>query len=130
VALDAQGGGAGGGEARIRLRSLAAAGPIVTMVGNLTYDTARLKVKNCEIGAAAAAGKALTWAEPKPGLVSTVVAGGLGELPAGGDVLSCTFAKVPSSPPGEAALRVEGDVADAQLAERRFVAETTVGVGN
>ena len=59
-----------GGEARVTLRALPAAGAIVTLVGQLNYDTSRLTMKNCEIGgqigAGTTAGKTLHFKEPRP----------------------------------------------------------------
>lgn len=121
----------GAGEQRVTLRALPTAGTIITVVGQLKYDTTRLTMKGCEVSSAgAAAGKALNVAEPSPGLVRAVVVGGLKELPDGSDVLTCTFASAPGAPPGPVTVRAEGNVSDMSFVDRPFVAEGTVNIGN
>lgn len=125
---------AAGGATRVTLHAQSSAGTIITLVGQLTYDTSRLKVQGCEIGkdvgSGTAAGKALHFAEPVPGTVRTVVEGGLQPLPPNTDVLTCTFAPVPGAPAGAAAIRAEGNVADMSYVDRPFAADGTVKVGN
>jgi hypothetical protein len=119
------------GERRVTLRALSTAGTIITVVGQLNYDTTRLTMKGCEVSSAgAAAGKQLNVAEPSPGLVRTVVVGGLQALPEGSDVLTCTFAPAPGAPAGPVTVRAEGNVSDMSFVDRPFVAEGTVDVGN
>lgn len=121
----------GTGEQRVTLRALPAAGTIITVVGQLNYDTTRLMMKGCAVSSAgAAAGKQLTVAEPSPGIVRAVVAGGLKELPEGSDVLTCTFAPAPGAPAGAATIHAEGNVADMSFVDRPFAADGTVNVGN
>jgi hypothetical protein len=121
----------GAGEQRVTLRALSTAGTIITVVGQLNYDTTRLTMKGCEVSSAgAAAGKQLNVAEPSPGLVRTVVVGGLQPLPDGSDVLTCTFAPAPGAPAGPVTVRAEGNVSDMSFVDRPFVAEGTVDVGN
>jgi hypothetical protein len=122
-----------GGEARVTLRASAAAGAIVTLIGQLNYDASRLTMKNCEIGgqigAGTAAGKALHFKEPAPGVIRAVVEGGLQALPPATDVLTCTFAAAPGAPAGPVTVQAQGNVADMSLKDRPFVAEATVDVG-
>lgn len=128
-ALQSQSSGAG--ETRVTLHAAQTAGTIVTLVGQLTYDTSRLSVKGCEIGSGpSGAGKSLSFAEPVPGTVRTVVQGGLQPLPAATDILSCTFAAAPGAPAGPATVHAEGTVADTSLADRSFSADGTVKTGN
>jgi hypothetical protein len=121
------------GGARVTLHALPAAGTIVTLIGQLNYDPSRLTMTNCEIagqvGAGTAAGKALHFKEAAPGVIRAVVEGGLQALPAGSDVLTCTFTAAPGAPSGPATVHAQGDVSDTGLVDRRFTAETTVTVG-
>jgi hypothetical protein len=122
-----------GGAAQVTLSASAAAGTIVTLIGQLNYDTSRLTMQNCEIGAdigaGTAAGKTLYFKEPTPGVIRAVVAGGLQALPPAADVLTCTFAAAPGAPAGPVTVRAQGNVADMSLKDRPFVAEATVDVG-
>ncbi|MFI5394452.1 MAG: hypothetical protein ACHQ9S_02865 [Candidatus Binatia bacterium] len=121
----------GAGEQRVTLHALSTAGTIITVVGQLNYDTTRLTMKGCEVSSAgAAAGKQLNVAEPRPGLVRAVVVGGLQPLPDGSDVLTCTFAPAPGAPAGPVPVHAEGNVSDMSFVARPFVAEGTVDVGN
>jgi hypothetical protein len=120
-----------GGEAQVTLRSLATAGTVITLVGQLKYDTARLRLKDCAAGReiGPAAGKTLYFKEPIPGVVSAVVEGGLQALPPTTDVLTCTFAAAAGAPGGPATVHAEGNVSDTSFKDRPFVAEATVDVG-
>jgi hypothetical protein len=121
----------GSGEQRVTLHALSTAGTIITVVGQLNYDTTRLTMKGCEVSSAgAAAGKQLNVAEPRPGIVRAVVVGGLQPLPDGSDVLTCTFAPAPGAPAGPVTVHAEGNVSDMSFVDRPFVAEGTVNVGN
>lgn len=121
------------GAARVTLHALPAAGTIVTLIGQLNYDTSRLTMTSCEIsgqiGAGTAAGKTLHFKEPAPGVIRAVVEGGLQALPPAADVLTCTFAAAPGAPAGPVTVRAQGNVADMSLKDRPFVAEATVDVG-
>jgi hypothetical protein len=119
------------GEARVSLRALAAAGPIVTVISELDYDPARLHMKGCELNAAIGdgkTGKALHVAEPSPGVLRAVVAGTLDSLPPTGDIFTCTFTGSGSS--GPVTVRAHGEVSDTTFTDRTFVAEGSVNVGN
>ena len=120
-----------GGGAQVTLRSLATAGTVITLVGQLKYDTARLQLTDCAAGPeiGAAAGKTLHFKEPVPGVVRTVVEGGMQPLPPTTDVLTCTFAAVAGAPSGPASVRAEGNVADMSFVDRPFTAEATVTIG-
>jgi hypothetical protein len=118
------------GEAQVRVRSLPTAGTVVTVVSQLRYDPARLKVKDCAIGAGASVGKQLQWAEPQAGLVTAVVAGGLQPLPPESELMSCTFSVVRGAPKGAASVSVRGDVAEKPYEERPFSADSTVVIDN
>ena len=128
-ALQAQ--SAGGGDTRVTLHASSAAGTIITLVGQLSYDTSRLNIKGCEIASAAStAGKSLHFAEPVPGIVRTVVEGGLQPLPEATDVLTCTFTQAPGAPAGQASVHAQGNVSDMSFTDRPFAADGTVQVGN
>jgi hypothetical protein len=122
-----------GGEARVTLHASAAAGTIVTLIGQLNYDTSRLTMRSCEIGnqigAGTAAGKTLHFKEPAPGVVRAVVEGGLQALPSDADVLACTFAAAPGAPSDPATVLAQGNVSDTSFKDRPFVAEAKVSVG-
>jgi len=122
-----------GGEARVTLRASAAAGTIVTLIGQLNYDTSRLTMKNCEIGgqigAGTRAGKTLHFKEAAPGVIRAVVEGGVQPLPPATDVLTCTFAAARGAPSGPVTVRAQGNVADMSFIDRPFAAEATVTVG-
>jgi hypothetical protein len=122
-----------GGAARVTLRALPASGPVVTLIGRLHYDTSRLTMTSCQIagqiGAGTAAGKTLHFKEASPGVIRAVVEGGLQAMPAGSDVLTCTFTAAAGAPPGPATVQAQGDVSDTSLVDRPFTAETTVSIG-
>ncbi len=121
----------GSGETQVTLQARADAGTIVTLVGQLDYDVSRLSVKGCTLGSGPSnAGKSLSFAEPVPGVVRTIVQGGLQPLPEGSDILSCTFAAVAGAPTGDATVHAHGTVADTTLADRSFSSDSTVKVGN
>jgi hypothetical protein len=124
---------AASGAARVTLHALPASGPVVTLIGRLSYDTSRLTMTSCEIagqiGAGTAAGKTLHFKEATPGVIRAVVEGGLQAVPAGSDVLTCTFAAAPGAPPGPATVQAQGGVSDTSLVDRPFTAETTVTIG-
>lgn len=119
-----------GDDVRVTLHSLPSSGPVVTIITELSYDTARLKMKSCginpEIGEGTTAAKVLHMAEPAPGLVRAVVAGTLAELPQAADVLACDFAVQPGAPAGPTTVRVHGQVADTTFQDRSFSAEKTI----
>ena len=73
---------------------------------------------NPQIGDGTEAAKVLHFAEPEPGLVRTVVAGTLAELPQAADVLACDFAVQPNAPAGPTIVRVHGQVADMTFEDR------------
>jgi hypothetical protein len=118
----------------VTMRSLPTSGPVVTIITQLDYDSARLKMKSCdispEIGAGSKAAKVLHLAEPQPGLVRAVVAGTLEELPKAGDVLACDFTVQPNAPAGPTTLRIHGDVADMTFEDRAFSTEKTIVIRN
>src|SRR5512139_523407 len=120
---------ANGGTTRVTLHADSTAGTIITLVGQLKYDTSRLKVQGCEIGtgigAGTTAGKTLHFAEPAPGVVRTVVEGGLQPLPQDTDILTCTFAPASGAPAGQASIRAEGNVSDMSFVDRPFAADGT-----
>lgn len=120
----------GNGETQVALHSLSTAGTIITVVSQIDYDTKRLSMRGCEIGqsigAGTAAGKTLHFAEPTPGIVRAVIEGGLQALPPMADVLTCTFATAPGTPPGPVMLQAHGNVADMSFVDRGFAAEATV----
>jgi hypothetical protein len=119
------------GEARVSLRALPSAGPIVTVISELNYDPARLRMKACELNAAIGDGnngKSLHVAEPSPGVLRAVVAGTLDALPQTGDVFTCTFSASGSS--GSVTVRAHGEVSDTTFVDRTFATEATVNVGN
>ena len=118
-----------GGEAQVTLHASPAAGAIVTLIGQLDYDPARLTMTNCRIGAGAAAGKMLHFKEAAPGVIRAVVEGGLQTLPPDADVLTCTFAAAPGAARGPATVRAQGKVADMSLKDRSFAAQATVEIG-
>ena len=123
-----------GDAVRVTLHSLPTSGPVVTIISELDYDTARLKVKRCginpQIGDGTASAKVLHFAEPEPGVVRTVVAGTLAELPQAADVLACDFAVQPNAPAGQTIVRVHGQVADMTFEDRSFAAEKTIVIQN
>ncbi|MFQ5668142.1 MAG: hypothetical protein ACE5I7_17140 [Candidatus Binatia bacterium] len=127
-------GAAPGAEAQVQLKVLPGAGPIVTIVSELNYDPTRLTMQRCSIdptiGAGTAAGKSLHVAEPTPGVIRTVVEGGLAALPAESGVLHCAFTVAPQAGAGPTAVRVHGEVADTTFEDRAFSAEGTVVIGN
>lgn len=116
-----------GGETTVGLRADAAAGTVVTLIGNLRYDRDRLQVKDCTL-TDMGSGKDLTWAEPSPGLVSAVVVGGLQPLPADAEVFSCRFAVNAGAGGKAAAIRAEGEVSDTTLVDRPFAVEARVAI--
>jgi len=118
-----------GGEAQVRVRSLPTSGTVVTVVSQLTYDSSRLKVKDCAIGTGGTVGKQLQWAEPQQGMVTAVVAGGLEPLPQESELLHCSFTVVPGTS-GSASLSIHGGVADKPYEEREFSAQGAVIIGN
>jgi len=121
-------------DVRVTLHSLPTAGPVVTIITEMDYDTDRLKMKSCDInpqiGERSAPAKVLHLAEPAPGLVRAVVAGSLAELPQAADVLACDFAVLPNAPDGPTTLRVHGQVADMTFEDRSFSAEKTIVIRN
>ena len=123
-----------GDDVRVTLHSLPTSGPVVTIISELNYDTARLKVKRCginpKIGDGTETAKVLHFAEPEPGVVRTVVAGTLAELPQAADVLACDFAVQPNAPAGPTIVRVHGQVADTTFEDRDFSAEKTIVISN
>jgi hypothetical protein len=122
---------AAAGEARVSLRTLAAAGPIVTVISEFNYDPARLHMKTCDLNPAIGdgkTGKALNVAEPSPGVLRAVVAGTLDALPQTGDVFTCTFSASGSSSP--VTIRAHGEVSDTTFEDRTFATEGTVNIGN
>lgn len=123
-----------GRDVRVTLHSLPTSGPVVTIITELDYDSARLKMKSCginpEIGEGSQSAKVLHMAEPAPGLVRAVVAGTLAELPQAADVLACDFAVQPDAPAGPTTVRVHGQVADTTFEDRSFSAEKTIVIRN
>jgi hypothetical protein len=123
-----------GDDVRVTLHSLPTSGPVVTIISELDYDSARLKMKQCginpQIGDGTQTAKVLHFAEPKPGVVRTVVAGTLAELPQAADVLACDFAVQPNAPAGPTIVRVHGQVADMTFEDRDFSAEKTIVISN
>lgn len=121
-------------DVRVTLHSLPTSGPVVTIITQLDYDTARLKMKDCginpAIGEGTASAKVLHLAEPVPGTVRAVVAGTLAELPQAADVLACNFAVQPGAPAGPTTLRVHGAVADTTFEDRSFATEKTIVIKN
>ncbi len=121
-------------DVRVTLHSLPTSGPVVTIISELNYDAARLKMKSCginpQIGDGTEAAKVLHVAEPAPGLVRAVVAGTLAELPQAADVLTCDFAVQPDAPAGPTTVRVHGQVADTTFEDRSFSAEKTIVIRN
>lgn len=121
-------------DVRVTMRSLPTSGPVVTIITQLDYDSARLKMKSCdispEIGEGSKAAKVLHVAEPAPGLIRAVVAGTLEVLPKAGDVLACDFAVQPNAPAGPTTLRIHGDVADMTFEDRAFSTEKTIVIRN
>lgn len=121
-----------GGEARVTLRS-GAAGPYVTLIGELTYDASRLTFKDCAVDGGipntGGAGNTLNVFQPQPGLVRAVMAGGLQPLPEATDWFTCRFGVAPGSPSGAAAVRLRGNVADTNFADEMFTADGSVAIG-
>ena len=129
-----EGGESAAGDVHVTLHSLPTSGPVVTIIGELNYDSARLKMTNCginpEIGEGSKTAKVLHVAEPAPGLIRAVVVGTLEELPKTGDVLACDFAVQPNAPTGPTIVRVHGQVADTTFEDRSFSAEKTIVIRN
>ena len=121
-------------DVRVTMRSLPTSGPVVTIITQFDYDTARLQMKTCtispEIGEGTASAKVLHLAEPQPGLVRAVVVGKLEELPAAADVMACDFAVRPGAPAGPTVVHVHGQVADATFVDRSFATEKTIVISN
>jgi hypothetical protein len=113
----------------VALQTLPAASDVVTVVGELNYDTSRLRMKTCTINDAAAAGKSLSFAEPSPGTVRTVVVGNLETLAPSSDLLTCTFSVASDAPDGSVALHVHGEVSNAAFEDRPFSTDGTVMIG-
>ena len=122
------------GDVHVTLHSLPTSGPVVTIIGELNYDSARLKMTNCginpDIGEGSKTAKVLHLAEPSPGLIRAVIAGTLEELPKAADVLACDFAVQPNAPTGPTIVRVHGQVADTTFEDRSFSAEKTIVIKN
>lgn len=121
-----------GGEARVTLHS-AAAGPYVTLIGELTYDANRLTFKDCTLGSdvhtSSGVGNTLNVFQPSPGLVRAVVAGGLEPLPQATDWFTCRFDVAAGSPRGTAAVSLRGNVADTNFTDETFTVDGSVTVG-
>ena len=129
LALQAQP-AAPGHDTRVSLHAASTAGPIVTLVGELNYDTQRLAMKSCAIDEKTSAGKALHVAEPVPGTVRAVLAGTLDPLPPAAELLVCTFAVAADAPDGPTTVRAHGEVADTTFEDRPFTTEQIVQIGN
>ena len=118
------------GSTQVTVHSLATAGPIVTLAGDLSFDNSRLTLKDCQVSPQidqrTAAGKSLTFGESSPGVIGTVVWGGLETLPGATDVFTCTFVPASNAPEGAASVSVSGDVADETFVDRHYVADATI----
>lgn len=123
-----------GADVRVTLHSLPSRGPVVTIISELDYDSARLKMTRCginpQIGEGSESAKVLHLAEPAPGLIRAVVAGTLAELPNAADVLACDFAVQPNASTGPTIIRVHGQVADTTFEDRSFSTEKTILIRN
>lgn len=115
------------GETSVSLKSLASAGPIVTLVGEINYDTAQLRMKECRTDGDRA-GKTLHVKESVPGTVRAVLAGSLDPLPPSSEVMTCTFQVTGRS--GQTVVRAHGEVADTTYVDRPFALEQTVRIGS
>ncbi len=124
----------GTGDTTVTLHASEAAGTIITLVGQLQYDTSRLSMKGCQIGtdigAGTTAGKNLHFAEVAPGTVRAVVEGGLQALPPAADILTCTFSRVSGAPSGGASIHADVKVADMSFVDRPLSADATVNANN
>jgi hypothetical protein len=122
------------GDVQVTLQALATSGPMVTIIGEVDYDSSRLQMTSCrinpEIGGGSQVAKVLHVAEPAPGLIRAVVAGGLEVLPKAADVLACDFAVRPNAPTGPTMVRARGQVADTTFEDRSFSAEKTFVIKN
>jgi hypothetical protein len=114
-------------ETSVSLKSLAEAGPIVTVVGEINYDAAQLRMKECRTDGERA-GKTLHIKEPVPGTVRAVLAGSLDPLPPSSEVMTCTFEVTGRS--GQTVVRAHGEVADTTFVDRPFALEQTVRIGS
>lgn len=118
------------GSVRVTVSSLSTAGPIVTLSGELDFDSSRLSLQGCaiapQIDENSASGKSLSFAERSPGVVGTVVMGGLEVLPQSADLFACTFQPLPNAPTGSASIQVSGDVADTTFVDRPYVAAAAI----
>lgn len=117
----------GEGEVEISLRALAEAGPVVTVIGTLEYDAARLRLTGCRSDAGSP-GKQLQVRELEPGVARAVLAGSLEPLPAGSQVMNCRFAVAAAG--GTTVVRAHGEVADLSFEDRPFRLEQSVRLGS
>lgn len=121
-----------GGEAGVTLHS-AAAGPYVTLIGELTYDASQLTFKDCVLSAGisktSGVGNTLNVFQPAPGRVRAVVVGGLEPLPQATDWFTCRFDVAAGSPRGTAAVSLRGNVADTNYVDQIFTADGSVKIG-
>jgi len=124
-AVEAEG-GSKGGEAKVRLRVAKGAGDLNVIIAQVEYDTARMKLKNCDIDPAA--GKQLLSLEQTPGKVRTIVTGSPDPLPAEGAVFACSFAVAGDAQAGPTVVRIEGDVSDTEFVDHSFREEVTLQV--
>lgn len=114
-------------EARISLRALNRGGDIVTVVGEIRYDTTVLRLREC-VSDGARAGKQLHFLEPEPGRVRAVLAGSLDPMPADSEVIACTFA-VSNTSAGKTVVRATGEVADLNYVDRPFELTQEIALG-
>jgi hypothetical protein len=124
-AVEAEG-AARGSEAKVRLRVAKGAGDLNVIIAQVEYDTARMKLKSCDIDPNA--GKQLLSLEQTPGQVRTIVTGSPDPLPAEGGVFSCAFTVAADAKPGPTVVRIEGDVSDTAFTDHSFREEATVVV--
>ncbi len=118
----------GSDEARVSLRALNRGGDIVTLIGEIRYDTQVLRLKTCASDGARA-GKQLHFLEPEPGRVRTVLAGSLDPMPADSEVITCTFS-IATKGAGRTTVRASGEVADLQFVDRPFELVEEIALGS
>ena len=121
-----------GGDVQMKLRSGKGQDRFNVIIAQFTYDSARMKLKGCEIaapvGAGTAANKQLLFVEQNPGTVRAVVTGSVEALPGDAEIFGCTFAVAADAQPGAAKIRLEADVSDTEFADHAFRDEVTIAV--
>jgi len=121
-----------GGEVQMKVRSGKGQDRFNVIIAQFKYDSARIKLKGCEIAASVGAGtasnKQLLFVEENPGMVRAVVTGSVEALPGDADIFGCTFAVAADAQPGQATIRLEADVSDTDFADHAFRDEVTLAV--